>query len=218
MNLCVMKSVFFLLVFVSVSMTLQAQTWDEWFRQKKTQIQYLTQQIAGLQLYSGYLNQGYKIAKFGLNTIGKIKDGEFSLHQSFIASLSKVNPHIQSDYRIAGIIALQLDIDQQYHKCLKIITNSDLISNEELQYIHLVFDKLMSRCAKDISDVTSIITDNQLQLSDDERLKRVEVIYDDMKDKSQFSQSFIAGVNHLSINRQKARSEVQAAKQMFNLK
>lgn len=213
-----MKSVFFLLVFVSVSMTLQAQTWDEWFRQKKTQIQYLTQQIAGLQVYSGYLNQGYKIAKSGLNKIGKIKDGEFSLHQSFIASLSKVNPHIQSDYRIAGIISLQLDISQQYHSCLKITTNNHLISNEEVQYIHLVLDELMSRCAREISDLISIINDNQLQLSDDERLKRIEVIYDDMKDKSQFSQSFTSDVNHLSINRQKVLYEVQTAKQMFNLK
>ena len=43
----------------------KAQTFAEWFQQKKTQIKYLTEQIAALEQYGNYVKQGYRIAQGG---------------------------------------------------------------------------------------------------------------------------------------------------------
>jgi len=52
-----MKKIFlFLLLVVSAGSNLQAQTFAEWFQQKKTQKKYLLQQIAALQVYIGSAN------------------------------------------------------------------------------------------------------------------------------------------------------------------
>src|SRR3546814_4811730 len=59
----------------------QATKWKEWFRQKKTQKEYLVMQIAALQAYIQVAKRGYEIAKTGLTTIGNIKDGDFNLHR-----------------------------------------------------------------------------------------------------------------------------------------
>ncbi|MCH5688762.1 conjugal transfer protein TraI [Niabella sp. W65] len=48
------KILLFLLLVVSAGSNLQAQTFAEWFQQKKTQKKYLLQQIAALQVYIGY--------------------------------------------------------------------------------------------------------------------------------------------------------------------
>jgi hypothetical protein len=52
------KKCFFLfalpLLFVQVS---TAQTWSEWFSQKKTQKKYLLEQVAALKIYAGYLKK-----------------------------------------------------------------------------------------------------------------------------------------------------------------
>ena len=66
---------------------LSAQTSSEWFRQKATQKKYLLQQIAALQVYSGYLSKGYSIAKNGLNTIKNIKNGDLLQHSNYFTSL-----------------------------------------------------------------------------------------------------------------------------------
>ena len=101
------------LIFLSFSLeTIHAQTWDEWFSQKKTQIKYLTQQLAALQVYESYLSKGYKIADQGLRATGKIKDGEFNLHQVFFSSLSTVSSAVQRDSRIADIVSLQISINR----------------------------------------------------------------------------------------------------------
>ena len=94
----------------------QAQTWSEWFKQKKTQKKYLLQQIAALEVYAGYLKKGYKIFDGGLSAIRDITHGEFNLHNAFISSLKQVSPEIRKDARIAEIIALQVSIMKAFER------------------------------------------------------------------------------------------------------
>jgi hypothetical protein len=88
----------------------KAQTFDEWFRQKKTQIQYLIDQIAALKVYSQSLEKGYQITGAGLKFIHGVKKGDFDLHQFYFSSLKKVNPQVKSYTKIADIILLQTAI------------------------------------------------------------------------------------------------------------
>ena len=195
-----------------------AQTWDEWFKQKKTQIKYLTQQVAALQVYEGYLSKGYEIAKGGLHTIGNIKNGEFDLYKAFFSSLSYVNPSIQHYSRIADIVALQLSINKQYKRCFENWNGSKQLSSNEIHYINTVFTGLLNNCANDIGDLISLLTVKQFQLGDDQRIQRIDAIYNDMKDKNAFAQSFSNEVNVLITNRQKEQAEVASLQSLFNLK
>jgi hypothetical protein len=71
-----------------------AQTFDEWFRQKATQEKYLAQQIAALQQYAAVARRGYQVVQQGLNMIDRLKDGEFTLHSIFYAGFAIVNCQI----------------------------------------------------------------------------------------------------------------------------
>jgi hypothetical protein len=70
----------------------QTPNWNEWFRQKKTQLKYLAEQIAALKVYLEYLKKGYDVAQKGLSTIELIKSGSFSLHKDYFNSLKQVSP------------------------------------------------------------------------------------------------------------------------------
>lgn len=91
-----MKRLFTLVLFALLSSGVKAQTFGEWFRQGATQKKYLLQQIAGLQVYIGYVQKSYSIAKQGLNTVSAIKHGEFNLHKDYFNSLRTVNPKIKN--------------------------------------------------------------------------------------------------------------------------
>ena len=210
-------SVLFLL-FVFSGGSIYAQTGDEWFKQKKTQIKYLTQQLAALQVYEGYLSKGYKIASGGLHTISNIKNGEFSLHETFFSSLSLVNPAIRHDSRITDIIALHLSINKLFKQCYKSASQSKQLSSYDIQYIHSVFTTLLQGCTNDVDDLITLTTNGQVQLSDDERLQRIDAICKDMRDKYAFTQSFSNETNGLIRNRQKERNEVTALTSFYNLK
>ncbi len=209
------------IVFSFIAVSLHAQTWDEWFKQKKTQIKYLTQQVAALQVYEGYVSKGYQIAKGGLQTISKIKNGEFTLHEAFFSSLTHINPSLQQYSRIADIIALQLNINKQYKRYYESANQSNqsnqLHSNER-QYINSVFISLLQNCTNDISDLITLLTDGQLRLEDDERLQRIDAIYKNMLNKYGFAQTFSRQVNILTLNRQKEGVETSSLQSLYNLK
>ena len=74
-----MKRIITILLLACCMQNLQAQTFDEWFRQGKTQKKYLAEQIAALQFYIGIAKEGYKAVGKGLQTIGDIKNGDFNI-------------------------------------------------------------------------------------------------------------------------------------------
>ncbi len=47
----------------------------------------MLEQLAALQAYIKVAEKGYTIAEQGLQTIGQIKNGEFTLHSAFVSSL-----------------------------------------------------------------------------------------------------------------------------------
>jgi hypothetical protein len=212
------KAILFLIVLYGSIVSIYAQTYNEWFRQKKTQLTYLAQQIAAYQVYAAYLNKGYDIAKQGLTSISDLKNGEFNLHQAFFSSLSKINPAIQHYSRIADIITLQAAILAQYKRGYKDARQSKMLNNDEVEYIYSVFTSLLENCANDIALLISLTTDNQLQLQDDERLQRIDAIYNDMQSKYLFAKSFNNESTTLVISRQKEQSETATLKTLYHLK
>jgi hypothetical protein len=197
---------------------LQAQTFAEWFKQKKTQIKYLGQQIASLQVYAGYLEKGYQIANKGLTTIGDIKNGEFNLHKDYFGSLKSVNPSIAKDARIAAIIALQVSIVQQYKKCYGRVQQSSLFNSNEVDYVYTVFTHLLNDCTNDLTELISVTTIGQLQLTDDERLRRIDGLYKDMQDKYSFAQSFSNETGIMMVARMKDSNDAGTLNYLYHLK
>ncbi len=61
------------LYLLGIGIRVQAQNWNEWFRQKKTQIRYYVEQISALQVYIDLGQKGYGIYQDGLTVINDIK-------------------------------------------------------------------------------------------------------------------------------------------------
>lgn len=207
-----------LLVFVSAAGSLKAQTFAEWFQQKKTQKKYLIQQIAALQVYIGYAKKGYKIAKEGLNTIGGFTKGEFNLHTDYLNSLKSVNPEVRRYVKVAEIIALQVKIIQNYNRTYRQLNSSDAFSEDELAYIGRVYSRLLDDCDNTLDELITITTDGKLEMKDDERIERIDKLYLDMQDKFTFSQSFSNDAKSLAASRLNDKSDVQTSRVLQGIK
>jgi hypothetical protein len=213
-----MKKMLLFLLLVSAAGGLQAQTFAEWFQQKKTQKKYLLQQIAALQVYIGYAQKGYNIAKEGLTTIGGFTRGEFNLHTDYFNSLKSVNPEIKRYAKVADIIALQIKIVQNYNRTYRQINSSDAFSNDELAYIGRVFGRLLDDCDKTLDELITITTDSKLEMKDNERMDRIDKLYLDMQDKFTFSQSFSNDAKSLAASRLKEKTDVQTSRVLQGIK
>ena len=168
-------------------------------------MKYYEQQIAYLDVYIGYLEKGYKIARQGLTAISDIKKGEFSLHQAFFSSLVRVNPAIAKYAPIGDIISMQLSIASNFKNLMQ---QTSHFNAAEISYLKSVYTNLTQGCLKSLGDLTEILTDGSLTMTDNERLKRIDTIYGDMEDKNAFSQSFTGEAIVLAAGRADEQNEL----------
>jgi hypothetical protein len=200
-----MKKIFSVtMIFLLAGFTIHAQTFDEWFRQNKTQIKYLVSQIAALEIYDGELNEGYTIDQNGLTDIFDYKKGEYGLHNDYFSSLKAVNPSVAGYSRISDIISYQQSIMEQFKKVLA----KKNITSGEMSYLQSVYNHMTTECIKSLNELTDLVTAGTYTMKDDERIKRIDAIYADMKDKYAFTQSFTSEANLLSGERASEQNDI----------
>src|SRR5450631_2488296 len=123
-----MKKLFILNLIIMISIGASAQGLSNIFNQKAADLKSMGKQIVLLQLYIGWIEKGYNIARSGLTLIGEIKQGEFNLHNVFFSSLSSVNPAIRRYSKVAAIIDYELSVIRELNKipAIKNLTSSEM--------------------------------------------------------------------------------------------
>ena len=213
-----MKKLLIISIVILCAENLSAQTSSEWVRQKATQKKYLLQQIAALHVYAGYLSKGYSIAKNGLNTIKSIKNGDLLQHGHYLTSLVTVNPQIKRYKKVADIIAMQINIANLSGNAIKSFRNNHHFTPTEINYLQSVFNTLLSDCAKNLDELLNLVTNGNLQMKDDERIRAIDKIYVDMQDKQQFARAFTNTAAGLSIQRSNQENDIIISKKLNGLK
>lgn len=196
-----MKTLLLLVLLMSfTSQEIQAQA-----KQRKV----LLQQIAALQTYIGYAKKGYTVVKKGLNFIGDVKKGEVSLHSDYFSSLLKVNPKVRNYVRVAEIIALQIKILKVHKKIFELVRQDDLFHGDELDYIEKTFEHLIDNCNDTLDQLLIITTDTKLEMTDDQRIERIEGLYTAMMEDYSFCEHFSQQIRILSLSKAKEKSNVK---------
>ena len=155
------------------SLTGNAQGLGNIFNQKAADLKSMGKQIALLQLYIGWIEKGYSIARSGLTTIGEIKKGDFNLNNVFLSSLSTVNPAIRKCSKVAAILELAQSIKKQFDGIQAI----EHLSVGEYEYLAKVKAGMLGECAQSLEVLADLMTAKTYQMGDDERMKKIDEIY-----------------------------------------
>lgn len=200
----------FLLCLFSVAMI-----WPNQHADAQNLITTMTEQIAKLELYLQNTRKGYSIVQQGLTTIGKIKKGDFDLHSLFFTTLKDVNPAIKNWGKVTDIIAMQVQIFFGCATTLKQFTSSGDFSSNDLKYLNAVYSNLKDLTIKDIDELMGIITDGTWQMSDDERMSRIDLLFDQVSEKYTFLRAFSNRVSLEGQIRAQEKNSLQNLGKLF---
>lgn len=174
--------------------------------QNKTIKLYL-QQIAANKVYIEYLQKGYKIARKGLNLIGDIKNGHFGLDKNFFSVLDNVNPKIRDYAKVAGIINLNFQIVKRYKEVNNQIRSTKFLTEQEIVYARKVLASVLDDCNGLMDELIGTVKNSSLKMSDDERLKRIDVLYSEMQGNFKFVVGFSNEISIMKVQREKDSQE-----------
>lgn len=175
----------------------------------------MAEQLAKLQLYLQELKQGYAIVQQGLTTIGDIKKGDFDLHSLFFNSLKDVNPAIKNWGKVADILAMQVQLVFGCGSSLQQAASSGNFTSSDLQYLAAVYSNLKTLTEKDIDELTSLLSDGDWQMTDDDRMARIDHLYKQVSDKYSFLRTFSSRVMAESNQRTQQRTNLQDLKKLI---
>jgi hypothetical protein len=195
-----------LLVLFSMSGWAYGQTFGEFFNQKKTQRKYFAEQLAAIQLYAGYIKKGYEIGRNGIQAVRDITGGEFSLHNAFMSSLSKVSPVISTHQKVTEVIAMQLEMVSVFRSLAKL----DKLEPMTLAYIVSVGGSVLGASLSDVEVLMVIITPGKLELGEEERLRRLDELHASVEEKCRFTRWFRDEVVMLNHQRDKLLNDASA--------
>src|SRR5690606_35948054 len=129
------------------------------------------------------MKQGYDILTGGYNTVINIAQGNFKIHKAFLDGLLAVSPAVKNYQRVAGIIDYQIMLVKEYRAAMSRFRQDGSFSEEELAYIDGVYDNLLKQSLRNLDELAGVITAGKMRMSDDERLKAIDRIFEDMENK-----------------------------------
>lgn len=168
---------------VLISWAVNAQSFGEWFGQNGTQLAYLQEQIAALQVYAKTLQSGYHIVSRGLQTIDQIKNADFAEHSAYFSSLNYAAPAVSSDEQVAAI--------RLYNARLPAITTAIAQKGQQQP----AWSALTSGIAANIIAAASldgqlldkVLTDSDWSMEDASRLELIRALYAKAKERYGFA-------------------------------
>lgn len=198
---------------VCVAIPSHGQTFNEWFKQKKTQKAYLIQQIAALKVYLEYLKDGYDIVKKGMTIVGDIKEGNFNSHKEYFGSLRNVNRVVSSSPQASRIVYLQTLTIKLISLLRNRLDNSGL-TEAERSYLEKVCSNVLTVAQNNTEQLDILLTDGKLEMKDDERIARLDKLYNDVLSCFTFTKALTNDTALLIFQRENERYDVN---EEFNL-
>lgn len=193
----------------------QSQTTEEWLNQKQTKIKRLMEQIAANAVYIEYARQGYQIITTGLHLIRDINQGDLLQHTRFFESLASLNPFIRRT-KIAGSIAkTAVRLQQSAEIVERILYGSAELSSQERSWVQNRIRIVLKEAGEEIADGCHIFLNNQSQLTDDQRFKRIQRLQGSLEDKLSFMHSLPSTLKQLQLARLSERVELLYSKKLM---
>lgn len=191
----------------------QLSAQDDKAKEKKEMIKH----IALLRVKLEQVKKGYKIAKKGLNIISNWTGGEYKLHQKFFKSLLTVNGNVKNTDAVNGIKDLQRAILKHYSTTMQQARASGMYSSAELDYFEQVFSRVLKDNDRVMDRMKDLTSNDSLEMTDDERLNRINALYADMQGNYSFCRSFGNDINLVARQREKQRREVDMSRELHGI-
>ena len=210
-----MKKLIIILVFALFSLSMANKVMAQ--RDEIAQLLLNVEKLEQFKQILSDMEKGYEILSGGYNTIRDLSQGNFSLHKTFLDALMEVSPTVKKYKRVADIINYQVILVKEYKLAFARFKLDNNFNPGELAYLGRVYGNLFKQSLNNLDDLVTIITANQLRMSDDERLGAIDKIFADMQDKLLFLRHFNNNTTVLAVQRAKEKNDANTMRLIYGI-
>jgi len=161
--------------------------------------------------------QEYKVLQQGYEKIKGLSEGTFSLHKAFLDGLLDVNPAVRSYNKVGDIIDKESNLLKGYQTASSQFRTNRLFTTEELEGFSANYGFFLQRGQKAVDELSMVMTDGGLRMSDAERLSAIDRIDRDMTRQLNLFHSFNNGISLLAAQRARAAGDIGTVKRLYGI-
>jgi hypothetical protein len=160
---------------------------------------------------------GYQKVHAGYEEVRLVAEGNFNLHKAFLDALLAVSPPVRDYVKVKNIINNEAEVVSEYENAKGYLTTSGRLSDAELNGLNGLFGNVLKGSLRNLEELTDVLTDNTLRMSDAERLAAIDRIDRDMTSRLQVMRVFSnmgaiqAGQRGLELN------DINAMQGLYNV-
>ena len=185
--------------------------------QEVTQLILNLEKLRELRKILKELKKGYDILFEGYSRIRDISRGNFKLHQTFLDGLLQVSPAVKNYGRIKDIVQIQLAIVRECGQAREQLSASGAFSAKELDYLGKVYSELAGGSLKNLDALLDVVTAKKLRASDDERLSRIDAIYEELSQQLVFLRHLNSNNSVLAAQRKQDKASLETVKKIYDV-
>lgn len=212
-----MKTPGLFLLLTSLTFFSKAQSTGGFFDQQATKEKIQTQQLVDIEVQLQEVKNGYHITETGINTIHDLKGGTFALHEAYFSSLQQVSPAVQSNPKAKAIAGLQQQVILAFSREVSWQRQQKLLNADEISYIQAVYANLQKKMLEDRNELKQVLTPGHLQMTDHDRLERIDQLYESTQDKLAFTGSFTSKCRQLATSRRQNKQSNDQLKKLYGI-
>ena len=213
-----MKRLVGLLLIVGISIILiPAAASAQSIAQDLEQLSLDYQKLSGLKSILKQMYTGYEVVDKGYGAVKSISKGSFTLQQAFLDGLMIVSPAVRQYPRVADIINDQAMLVSEYKSACSSFKSDPRFNPDEIGYMMDVYNNLISGSLKNLDDLSMIITDSKVRMSDAERIKAIDRIYTDSHGQLTFLRQFNNQSYSIALQRSRQTNDQQTLKTLYGI-
>ncbi|MBW4888960.1 TerB family tellurite resistance protein [Mucilaginibacter sp. HMF5004] len=175
------------------------------------------QKLAGLKSILSQMYTGYEVLSKGYHTVKDVSQGNFSLHEAFLDGLLIVSPAVRKYPRVADIINDQSAMISEYHSAYAGFRQDKHFSPDEVSYMLTVYNNLVSASLKNLDDLSMVMSDSKMRMSDAERLAAIDRIYTGGHGQLAFLRSFNDRNYRVAVQRARDAGDQRDIKNLYGI-
>ena len=208
-----MKKMIFLLIILYGFITAKVSAQSD----EAQQLLLNVEKLAQFKQILSDMKKGYQILSTGYSTIKNLSQGNFNLHKTFLDGLMLVSPTVKKYKRIVDIINNQIMIVKEYKNAFNRFKQDSNFNPDEIEYLGKVYGNVFKESLNDLDELTIILTDSKLRMSDDERLEAIDRIFNNMQDKLLFLRHFNNNTIILAVQRARAKNDAATMNKIYGV-
>ena len=158
------------------------------------------------------------MSKAKLNEITDWVDKQKTLYKDYYEELQKVKAIISYYKRVKEITIKQVHLVEEYKRAWGLFKQDTHFTADELTYIGRVYSGILDESVKNLDQISMVINSFQTQMSDAKRLDIINAAADRIDENYNDLKAFTQQGMLLSLQRAKAKNDVDVVKKLYGLK